>query len=544
MGARDTPSAQPEVVLVCRDITSCQPVTSLSHHQPPTHATVQTLSTLTPAWSERLGGCPAKISMMSSGVSFGFSKTKSKQSSLIKAPAAESFTTDGGAKEDGQREFLSDASQVVEIKKKVQAELVIPCRGNRVQLKAKVQRGGEEERPEASDAKKGDEKGEEDLNSAAVKEILQESERWREERDAEGEEEERRRDFQVPLVSEEAEEEERTKESSLEDYETVPVQGFGMGMLRGMGYKAGEGIGGFKKLDVKCLDPVLRPKGLGLGAVRPGQKDGGGEKKGKEEEKDLVLKKGAYVKVLSGVHRDLYGEVDGLDEDAARVFIKLAVGGKAASVSENAVRTVTSKEYKKYSKVINRDLYDEYDERQRSRQAEWDLTRRDRDKDVQQDGKKRAKKRSRSRSPRSNGAPASKQKSSSYSSPSGSRLEEWVRPHLRVRFIDQKYKKGRYYKSKMVVEDVLTPEQCSCRSEEDSSFLEDVCPEQLETVIPKKEGSVVMVLRGRWRGRLGEMVKRDKAKCLAVVQMLPDRDEVARLDFDDICEYIGDVPDY
>ncbi len=106
--------------------------------------------------------------MMSSGVSFGFCKTKSKQSSLIQAPAAESFTTEEVMEEEGQREFLSDASQVAEIKKKVQAALVIPCRGNRVQLKSKSQRGGEEER---ADAKKSDEKGEEDLNSVPVKEI-------------------------------------------------------------------------------------------------------------------------------------------------------------------------------------------------------------------------------------------------------------------------------------------------------------------------------------------------------------------------------------
>ncbi len=173
------------------------------------------------------------------------------------------------------------------------------------------------------------------------------------------------------------------------------------------------------------------------------------------------MKKGAYVKVLSSMHRDLYGEVEGLDEDAARVFIK-----QAASVSENAIRMVTFKEYKKHSKVINCNLYNKYDERQQSRQAEWDLTWGDRDKDVQQDGEKSAKKRSRSRSPKSNGVLASKRKSLSfYSSSSGSRLLEWVHPHLRVCFIDHKYKKGRYYKSKMVAQDVLTPEQCFCHSE-------------------------------------------------------------------------------
>jgi hypothetical protein len=40
-------------------------------------------------------------------------------------------------------------------------------------------------------------------------------------------------------------------------------------MLRGMGFKAGQGVGGFKKATVACLDPVVRPKGLGLGAAKP-----------------------------------------------------------------------------------------------------------------------------------------------------------------------------------------------------------------------------------------------------------------------------------
>lgn len=40
-------------------------------------------------------------------------------------------------------------------------------------------------------------------------------------------------------------------------------------MLRGMGFKDGHGIGGFKTLAVACIEPVIRPKGLGLGAAKP-----------------------------------------------------------------------------------------------------------------------------------------------------------------------------------------------------------------------------------------------------------------------------------
>lgn len=40
-------------------------------------------------------------------------------------------------------------------------------------------------------------------------------------------------------------------------------------MLRGMGFKEGQGVGGFKQVAVACIDPVVRPKGLGLGAAKP-----------------------------------------------------------------------------------------------------------------------------------------------------------------------------------------------------------------------------------------------------------------------------------
>ena len=33
------------------------------------------------------------------------------------------------------------------------------------------------------------------------------------------------------------------QQSSLDDYETIPVEAYGMAMLRGMGWKASEGIG-------------------------------------------------------------------------------------------------------------------------------------------------------------------------------------------------------------------------------------------------------------------------------------------------------------
>lgn len=39
--------------------------------------------------------------------------------------------------------------------------------------------------------------------------------------------------------------------------------------------------------------------------------------------------------------------------------------------------------------------------------------------------------------------------------------------------------------------------------------------------------------------QLAEIVDKDKERCKAVVQFIPDRDQVLTLDYDSICEYVG-----
>ena len=41
--------------------------------------------------------------------------------------------------------------------------------------------------------------------------------------------------------------------------------------------------------------------------------------------------------------------------------------------------------------------------------------------------------------------------------------------------------------------------------------------------------------------QVAHVLKRDKSKCEALLQLLSDRDTVLRLDYDSICEYVGDV---
>ena len=61
--------------------------------------------------------------------------------------------------------------------------------------------------------------------------------------------------------------------------------------------------------------------------------------------------------------------------------------------------------------------------------------------------------------------------------------------------------------------------------------------------MPKSEGGVVMVVRGEYCGQVGRIVARDKSRYVATVQLVLT-DDVLSTDYDNICQYLGPVPDY
>lgn len=135
------------------------------------------------------------------------------------------------------------------------------------------------------------------------------------------------------------------KESSIDDYEKIPITQFGLAMLRGMGLKDEEIKAGQNK------DPELRPKGMGLGADKVVKKQKLLVAPAANE--TLEIKKSAYIRVLGGKHKDLYGQIEGLDDHAGRVIVRLALGGIKEAFNEFMVQPVSKQEYQQYGKVIS-----------------------------------------------------------------------------------------------------------------------------------------------------------------------------------------------
>ncbi|EDW44828.1 G-patch domain and KOW motifs-containing protein [Drosophila sechellia] len=146
------------------------------------------------------------------------------------------------------------------------------------------------------------------------------------------------------------------KEATLDDYDNIPIQQFGLAMLRGMGWVDPPP----KKKGSGPIDdaPFLRPKGMGLGAdkalkpkallVQP------------EKNEVLEIKKQAYVRILGGKQKDQYGQIQGFDDHAGRVIVKLAIGGAKEAFNEFLCQPVSRKEYSQYGKCINTAKYEEF----------------------------------------------------------------------------------------------------------------------------------------------------------------------------------------
>lgn len=154
-------------------------------------------------------------------------------------------------------------------------------------------------------------------------------------------------------------------ESSLEDYENIPVGDFGVAMLRGMGWAPGKGIGKNEKLVTPSL-PTLRPKGMGLGADTVLKSS----LETKPSNKDLKMVKKSFIRVIAGQHKDSYGQVEGFDDETGRLIVKLALKNISISLNEFMVQLVDDVEFLKNSKVINVSKYEQYKEDESKKKPE------------------------------------------------------------------------------------------------------------------------------------------------------------------------------
>uniref|UniRef100_A0A034WLE0 G patch domain and KOW motifs-containing protein n=1 Tax=Bactrocera dorsalis TaxID=27457 RepID=A0A034WLE0_BACDO len=145
------------------------------------------------------------------------------------------------------------------------------------------------------------------------------------------------------------------KQSTIDDYDNVPIEQFGKAMLRGMGWTESIQKKGETQADEMLF---VRPKGMGLGADKALKKQP--LLVAPEKNEVLEIKKQAYVRILGGKHKDMYGQIEGFDDHAGRVIVKMAIGGGKEAFNEFLCQPVSKKEFAQYGKCINTAKYEKY----------------------------------------------------------------------------------------------------------------------------------------------------------------------------------------
>lgn len=362
--------------------------------------------------------------------------------------------------------------------------------------------------------------------------------------------------------------------SSVEAYEAMPIEEFGMAMLRGMGWKEGMGVGRNRQV-VEAIEYLKRPERLGLGAQSAGpiSKPKGPRKMGdapidqQTRREDLVLapdadgrqrhvrkldeklvkredivpgpRKGKEMVVSGGRHQGLKclvveGPVsvnkEGGEGQRHKWTVRLRPSDEEAIVWEEdlgEVGSLMSGENQRPSgeeKMVHGSRVDNQ------------IKIKDEPGVVSAKGKTRDSHTSLPLPP----PPATgSSKRDSEAKPSSSRTS-WLHPNIKVRVIDKRMNQGRTYLKKGVVLDVHPGSRADVRLDETREVLSLMPQDSLETVIPKGKGEALLIVGGKMRGSKGRLLQAKTDEGVAAVQLASDL-TVHQLMLDDICMFMGSL---
>ncbi|GMH06880.1 hypothetical protein Nepgr_008720 [Nepenthes gracilis] len=325
----------------------------------------------------------------------------------------------------------------------------------------------------------------------------------------------------------------------LEQFDEVPVDGFGAAILAGYGWHEGRGIGRNAKEDAKVIEYNQRAKGEGIGIFSNPSSVGNnanghtdnkkGDTNGKSESLGFTV--GNNFRIIGGRDVGLEGRVVEVLPDENSLLLKLSHSKEEVMVKIGDVAELGSAEDEKCLKKL-KEL--------KTRASKDDVGRIDKKgKDASGDQRdKGVKEAKRSREDRKK--VSIEHKSSRREEEKGSRVP-WLKSHIRVRIISREFKGGRLYLKKGEVVDVVQPTTCDISMDDGKELVQGVDQDLLETALPRRGGHV-LVLTGKHEGVYGSLVERDTEREIGVVQDENTR-ELLNVRLEQIAEYVGD-PSY
>ncbi|KAG4147953.1 hypothetical protein ERO13_D05G255680v2 [Gossypium hirsutum] len=314
------------------------------------------------------------------------------------------------------------------------------------------------------------------------------------------------------------------EDRGFEEFEDVPVEGFGKALLAGYGWVEGRGIGKNAKEDVKVKQYERRTDKEGLGFSSKEFKDRGQglknvkeniDKKEREEDEDGFFV-GKDVRVIEGRGMGSKGTIMEKLGDSW-VVLKLKNRDEEVKVRISEIADLGSREEEKCLRRLK------------------ELKIRDEKMSKHKDERKYSKR------SRNTEKISETQVNVEITRTNGDRGVSWLKSHIRVRIISKSLAGGRLYLKKGQVVDVVGPYMCDIAMDDSKELIQGVEQELLETALPRR-GGPVLVLYGRHKGVYGNLVERDLDREMGVVRDA-DSQELLDVKLEQVAEYMGD-PSY
>jgi len=331
-------------------------------------------------------------------------------------------------------------------------------------------------------------------------------------------------------------------------YTRVPIQEYGTAILLGMGWIPGSSIG---KNGRGISEPVViepRHYRLGLGAKKPRANQLPKQKKfirpgdyrdPKEAERQKKKREGfiagKLVAIVDGHYDGEYARVLTVDSVDNTINVQLQSTYEIITLEPEQLTIVDLQKLNKNHPALAfmKKPVEQPEEVKRERS----------DNDYSNPGSERKKSKHdaevHGHHSKHKNSKHKRESSSSSSSSSDEDSSPWLMPFIRVRFINKKYGKGKYFNLKGTVVDVTKQKQCIFKLDS-GELLEDIWQDMLESVVPGAGGRV-MIVNGPYKGNFGLILEKKMEKQTADVQLLSGDDEsdIRTLHLDNIAEYVG-----
>ncbi|CDS40683.1 G patch domain and KOW motifs containing [Echinococcus multilocularis] len=293
------------------------------------------------------------------------------------------------------------------------------------------------------------------------------------------------------------------------DYNQVPVEHFGLALLKGMGLKEDD----VKQRTSERFAAKLRLKGLGLGADRKVLLKS--RKMMGEDSEKLVWKVGAKCQIVYGRNDGQYGVIQGVDGDIGRVVIQLTATKQIVKVMQAAVRLVSYAEFEKFGHYLDM---------AGAKQCKAEMANEDSIQCCM----------NREGGQGEGTVKACRTKRRMEDIAKYGHRSTWLQRGLIVRYLD---KESKYYLQKIKIMSVSGsqshPYRCSCETE-GGRVLRHIHESKLQPTVPKRLGESVVVIRGQYLGESGRLIERNDHSLQARISLHTTKKEVF-LHYDDIC---------